>query len=131
MKENLTIIHWNMGAKLWGNKLLEIEAVILQYQPDIFAVSEAYLKLTLQAEQRDIQGYNMIFPKTIEVQNHARLVLLVKENLDVQILTQHMDSIVAAIWIKVASKGFVYREHQFIRQEIPSDSVAPQQQQAR
>ena len=32
----VTLLHWNLGSKLWPKKLLEIEAVTLQYSPDIF-----------------------------------------------------------------------------------------------
>ena len=137
-KNNLKIIHWNMGAKLWENKLLEIQAVILKYKPDIYAVSEANLKLTLQTDKREIQGYKMYLPRTIEVHNHAKLVVLVREDLDVHIQNQHMDPIVAAIWMKITSKGrrslnlgFVYREHQYIWEQNPTNSVAPVQQQMR
>ena len=91
-KDNLKIIHWNMGAKLWENKLLEIQAVILQYKPDIYAVSEANMKLNLQAHQKQIQGYKMYLPRTVEMHNHARLVVLVRDDLEVHIQNQHMDT---------------------------------------
>ena len=49
-----------------------------------------------------------------------------------------MDTTVAAVWVRLASKGrkavkigFIYREHQFIWQDVPGNSVSPQQQQDR
>ena len=30
--QNVTLVHWNMGAKVWDKKLLEIETMILQYK---------------------------------------------------------------------------------------------------
>ena len=134
-KKNLSAIHWNMGAKSWERKSLEIEAVIQEYKPDLFAISEANMKLSLTVQEKNIQGYSMILPRTTEVQNHARLVLLVKEGLEVQLLPDLMDTTVAAIWIKICSRGrksvtvgFVYREHQFIWQDQPNDSSTLQNQ---
>ena len=138
MRQNLTVIHWNMGGKLWENKLLEIEMVKMEFDPDIQIVSEANMKLSLTEMERQVPGYYMILPKTIELQNHARLVMLVREGLEVKTLNELMDNQLAAVWIRVSSRGrksmtigAVYREHQLIWQEEENDSGSAQCQNER
>ena len=41
LRQHVNIIQWNMGAKQWQRNFLEIEAVILQFTPDIFIVTKA------------------------------------------------------------------------------------------
>ena len=43
IRNHLLIAHWNMGAKYWKKKIEDIEAVTLQYRPDILIISEANL----------------------------------------------------------------------------------------
>ena len=81
MRQHVSVVHWNMGAKHWCRKTHDIEAAILQFNPDIFIITEANMKLTLTDTERKINGYYMILPRTVEVQNHARIVMLVKEGL--------------------------------------------------
>ena len=72
---------------------------------------------------KNLQGYKLYLPKTAEVQNVARLVIFVKESVNVTILTEYMDTEVAAIWLKCGARGrkpvFIagmYREHKFLFQ---------------
>ena len=53
----------------------------------------------------ELQGYRMYLPKTTEIQNIARLVLLVREGVDIEIKSDLMDTEVAAVWFKVGIKG--------------------------
>ena len=39
VNKNLSVIQWNMGSKSWDKKITEIEAVILEYKPDLFAIT--------------------------------------------------------------------------------------------
>ena len=91
LRQNVTVVFWNMGAKQWHRKLLEIEAVVQQYTPDLFFVAEANLLHSLEDHEKNIQGYRIVLPKTAEVQKNSRLVLLVKDGIDVKILEEYMD----------------------------------------
>ena len=62
MCQNVTVLHWNLGSKLWQRKVIEIEAVTIQYSPDIFVISEANLLETLSESERKIPGYRIILP---------------------------------------------------------------------
>ena len=53
----LNVIHWNMGSKYWNRKTLEAEAVVLQYQPDIFIISEANMMDDHSDLDINLQGY--------------------------------------------------------------------------
>ena len=138
LRQNLTLIHWNMGAKMWTRKREEIEAVIAQYTPDVFIISESNLLETLEDYEKDIQGYQLLLPKTTEVQIVSRLVMLVRNGVEVKVMNEFMDTSLATIWIKVGAKGrrpmligSIYREHQFLYQHDPNLSGSPQQQNAR
>ena len=56
MRNNIKILHWNMGPKFWNNKKEEIEAVILEHFPDLLIISEANLLLSLNDQERGIPG---------------------------------------------------------------------------
>ena len=50
MRHHVSVLHWNLGSKFWEKKLIEIEAVTIQYVPDIFIVTEANLPVDLPEE---------------------------------------------------------------------------------
>ena len=77
----------------------------------------------------------MLLPRTTEVQNHARMLVLVRNGMDVKLCENMMDTTVAAVWMRIGARGrrpmtlaAVYREHQFIIQDGPNDSVTPHRQ---
>ena len=55
--QKLRIIHWNIGSKMWTNKLTEIEALITERKPDLFFVSESNLWEDVPVEARQIPGH--------------------------------------------------------------------------
>ena len=65
-----------------------------------------------------IDGYNLISPKSMAVHGYSRIVLLVKNGTNVQLLPEYMESDLAMIWIRVGRKvktplhiGGIYRQH--------------------
>ena len=132
-RQNIQILHWNMGSKYWTRKKVEVEAVILKYNPDIMIISEANLIKGLTEDEMNIRGYTMIFPKTFEEQKVARLVLIHKEDMQVKVMPELMDKSVAVVWIghrgrkPIVLAGY-YREHQFILQDDRDDSGNPARQ---
>ena len=134
-RQNIQILHWNMGSKYWTKKKVEVEAVILKHNPDIMIISEANLIKGLTEDEMKIGGYTMILPKTFEEQNVARLVLLHKEEMQVKLMPELMDKSVAAVWLKIGHRGRkpivlagYYREHQYILQDDRDDSGNPARQ---
>ena len=137
VRKTLKIIHWNMGPKYWQRKIEEIEAVILQYNPDVFVISEANLLNSLPDNEKGITGYRQILPLTTTVQTVARLVLLVREELQVKITEEFMDTEISTVWIKIGSTGRkpvylsgIYREHRFLFQQT-DESASDRSQTAR
>ena len=134
--KNLVIGHWNMGAKHWQRKKEELEAVLLEVDPDVFIISEANLLLNLESHEKDVPGFKMFFPLTVRNQAVARLVLLVKENLSVDIKEEYMDEEVATVWIKIGARGKkpvllsgIYREHKFLY--MPEETGSDRSQEKR
>ena len=128
LRQNISIIHWNMGSKAWQNKKTEIELVIMQQNPDIFIISEANLKNQLSENERGIPGFKLVLPKTAEARDMIRIVMLIREGIQYELLSDYMDTIVASIWIKIGAKGRkplalagIYREHRYLEQG-PNDT---------
>ena len=90
-------------------------------KPDICLISEANLWSDLPEEERIIAGFSLILPNTMTTLKHARVVLLVKNELNVKVLREHMDTEAAIIWIKIGHTknsslvlGGVYRQHHIL-----------------
>ena len=74
-------------------------------------------------------GYNIIHPKTIVSLGYSRIILLVREGVNVQLTEDLMDGIVSSIWIKVNKQGAkslylggIYREHRHLLQPYPNQT---------
>ena len=104
-RQNVSLLHWNLGSKMWTRKQTEIEAVIIQYVPDVFVISEANLNRAIPDEECNIAGYKLLKPKISNNQNIYRLVVLIKDNLDFKILDELGDDRLAALWIKIGARG--------------------------
>ena len=63
--EQLKIIHWNLGSKLWCNKLEDIELLLTEFKPDLCYISEANLWNGLDHHEREILGHEIIYPNTM------------------------------------------------------------------
>ena len=119
--EQLKIIHWNLGSKLWCNKLEDIELLLNEFKPDLCYISEANLWNGLDHHEREILGHEIIYPNTMERLGHARIILLVREGISVVKLNQYMESDTATIWVRVGSSkkkniivGGIYRQHRVL-----------------
>ena len=82
LRQHINSIHWNMGAKQWQKKRLEIKAVILQLSPDIFIITEDILKMDLKVEEKEIGGYTMLLPLSAEAHGLAIIVMLIREGVE-------------------------------------------------
>ena len=69
---------------MWPNKLLEIETLIQWRKPDLCFISEANLWNNVDMDQLSIPGYSLILLNTMDLLSHARIVLLVRNNLNVK-----------------------------------------------
>ena len=121
LNSNLNIIHWNGGSRRWENKLLEIESLLREYKPDLCYISEANLWYDLDPIDRDIQGYRLHLPNTMDSLKHARLVLLAKDDITLEIVTENVNKEAAMIWVKIGASrkdnlliGGLYRQHQLL-----------------
>ena len=133
-RNSLIICHWNLGSKLWKNKVNQIQALVDQNNADIIFISEANLDETTPVYESQISGYKITFPLTVDRNGTARLVLLTKESLNFELRKDLMDNIVTSIWLKISRQGLksilvcgVYREHQYLKQDTDW-SLQPQEQ---
>ena len=63
-KKSIEVLHCNLGARKWQNKLDEIQSLVDELKPDYLFVSEANLAAFLPVYQMNIEGYNLTTPKS-------------------------------------------------------------------
>ena len=122
-RKSLKILHWNLGARKWCNKLIEIENLLNEHKPDLCYISEANLWEGLEPHDRELPGHHLVYSNTMDTLKHARLMLIVKDGVDTLKLNQFMDEDTAVIWVKIGSGrtncvrvGGIYRQHQILGQ---------------
>ena len=125
--QTFKVSHWNAGSRLWQNKLLEIQLVLDSRKSDLLFVSEANLWLNVPDHDKQIIGHKLLVPKAMSNVHHARLVLIVKEDLEIELLEDYMDAEAATIWVRLGPNrrnsilvGGIYREHRVLGRTLPN-----------
>ena len=128
-KNTISVLHWNLGSRLWTNKLNDIMDMLAVRQPDLPIISEANILNSDLEHELFVPGYKLILPKTMQFLGNCRIALLVRDCIDIQLLDRYMDCSISSIWMKLSCKGrkaihvgAIYREHKYIRQEEPNIS---------
>ena len=132
----INVIHWNLGSKLWQNKLVEIELLLEEKRPDFCYISEANLWSDVLPHDYTIPGHQIVLPNTMDKIGHARIVLLVRNGINFEVLRNHMDSDIATIWVKTGRTkkqtvaiGGIYREFTILGQQ--EDQLSWQEKKSR
>ena len=101
--------------------------------PDVMLISESNVFNSDQDFELITPGYTMLKSRTCEVVNHCRLVALVREGLQLEVMHNWMSTEISSIWFKISSRGCktlylggIYREHSILQQDTVTDSE-PQQ----
>ena len=119
---SITIIHWNLGSKLWPKKTDEIRHLLVDYKPEICIISEANLHMEVPLEQRTIEGYTEILPLTMNTRKVARMLVLIKDGTNIDVKSKWMEDDTCSIWLELQRPGrrkliigAVYREQSLTR----------------
>ena len=127
IRSNLKISHWNSGSKKWKNKKVEIIQILEDRKSDIMFISEANIFSEDQDSEVCIPGYSLIPSKSLETLGYTRMVAIIKERINVEVVPQWMDHEVASVWLKILKKGGkklyvagIYREHKLLNQIQPN-----------
>ena len=105
LKQNIRLYHWNMGHSWWEAKILEIQAVVNEVDPDLMFISEANLREGVDEVASHVEGYELVYPCTMTTQGYARIMLLVKEGVRFKKMENFMDENAASIWVKIEKMG--------------------------
>ena len=134
-RNTISITHWNEGNSHWINKLEEIQALIDELAPDLLYISEANFFKEFPDYMTNIPGYRLVHPKQLTSMGYSRLILLVKEGVQITLMDDLMCPEVSSIWLKIAKRGCkklhlggVYREHDLLRSTDDIDHSLPAQQ---
>ena len=137
--KTLKIVHWNMWSRHFINKKEEVDNVISEFRPDLFLISEAYHYPDNPEYQSHVNGYTLQNSPTFMKHKYDRLLLLIRDGLNIRIRTDLIDDDdLASIWIDIIRRGarkttfgFVYREHKLLLQEEGHVTGSCQQQERR
>ena len=118
---NLKITNWNLGPRLWVNKVADISHMVTDFKPDIAVITEANLYSTDDPHRVNITDYNITTTKDFSKFGISRLVVLTRKNLNFTIMEDKMEQDVSTIWIKIPRTGMksfymcaIYREHKLL-----------------
>ena len=124
LRHSISVEYWNEGNKPWRRKTDIIEALVLEKRPDLLFITEANLMLKTPEHERTIPGYEIILPQTMNKLKYARIILLVRQGMEVKVLNQYMPEDLATIWVKVGQQGRkplvvggIYREQHLLLPE--------------
>ena len=131
-EKSLKLLHWNLGPRYWSSKTEDIQGLVDEMTPHICFISEANLFQGLDSHLSQIIGYELITTKAMSTMGYSRLVLLVKQGVNIEVQEAMMDDSVASIWLKIKRRGCktvtlggVYREHSLLLQGYPNTSNDP------
>ena len=128
--KTLKVVNWNLGPRLWVNKVDDLNHMIQDYKPDIAIISEANIHSTDDCHRVNINNYDLV--NTIDFSEHGfgRLVVLTKTGLRYQVLENKMEKDISTIWLKICRHGkkplyivAVYREHRLLHRQGPNLSA--------
>ena len=117
MEKGLKNVHVNIRSLKY--KIQEVKNIVQNNSPHILGLSEAELKKsTTDISALKIPGYDILFPKSWEVNGTARIILYVKKSLDYERVDNLENTSIQSIWIrgnfKHSKKMYfchAYREH--------------------
>ena len=131
--KSLIVTHWNGGSKHMKNQIPEIQYILDTRKPDLLLLSEANIFDTNMDHELVTIGYTMQKTKTWDTVGHCRLIALVRNGLQLQVVEKWMSGEISSIWYKISSRGCrtlylggVYREHSVLHQTEITDSEAQQ-----
>ena len=124
--KTLKILEWNLGSKHWIRKQDLVQAIVDEHNPDLMFITEANVFRNYNEQCLNIDRYLTVKPHTWDHPDlqYARVILLIKPDINFTVLDMHMEPDISSIWIKVSSQGRknlviggLYREHKFLKQD--------------
>ena len=135
---NLKVVTWNLGSRLFRNKVDDLSHMVSDIIPDIAVITEANLQLSTDGYRVNIENYDIITTKDYNTLGVSRLVILVRNNLNYQLMNEKMEQEISTIWLKIPRRGkkpfilgAIYREHHLLNQQQPNLSGSPALQKSR
>ena len=103
VKKTLRIFHWNLGSRFWKWKQDKIQSIVDVVNSDIMYISEANIFKADPEHELNIVGYNLELPLTWKNPRleYARIALLIKQDLNYELLPQHMETDISTMWLKL------------------------------
>ena len=102
----------------------DIQNFVDKTNPDFTFISEADYFAGMELCLGIITGYRIIMSKALELMGYTKIILLVKDIIEVVIKDAWMEGLVASIWVQVKRRGCkaitiggVYQEHKSCSKE--------------
>ena len=103
----IKMCHWNGGSSYLINKMNEIEAVVSNYKPHIFGLSENCYSIDHSVDLTKIDDYEVYFAKTLENPslNVSRVSVYVHNDLQSKLRPDLMSDKFSSIWVEVGHRN--------------------------
>ena len=128
-KNSINFVNWNLGPRLWRNKVEEIQLLVDDFVPDIAFIAEANIWNDTTEEKMKVEGYNIVLAPTMANLDYVRLVALIKEDFVYKIEKDLHDNDISSLWIRIGGRGRrsifvggIYREHTLLGHTLRSKS---------
>ena len=113
------IKNFHLNIRSMKFKVLEIKNIIKEHSPHIIGLSECELrKVSTNASDLRIPGYDVLFPRSWDVHGYARVIVYVKKSFHYEQINELEDNLVQSIWLRGNFKNgkkiyfcHGYREH--------------------
>ena len=79
--KSIKIAQWNLGSRMWQNKVDEIQLFVDEQQPDLAFITEYNLWEGVSDHLIGIDGYELLKPLTNSRLGYSRIIALIKENI--------------------------------------------------
>ena len=90
-KKCFSVMHWNLDPRHWDRKREDVQLLADQFTPDYLFISEANLFSDTPQHLIHIEGYNMVKSKTMSKLKFSRIILLVKEGMQLSVEHNRME----------------------------------------
>ena len=102
-RNGIKLCHWNKGPGFLSSKTNEIENIINGYHPHLLGISEANFHLNHDAQDVQIDDYEVYFAKSLQNPqlNISRLAVYAHKDLTVKVQTDLMNDTFNSIWLEV------------------------------
>ena len=112
--KNLIILNWNKGNSNFINRVDTIHQIIIEQNPDIFAIQEANIREQDDIRLFQMEGYQLELDNLLETKGIARAIMYIKNDIKYRRLKDIESKIEPIIWVEIQQMGKKTKNTKFL-----------------